>query len=218
MNENTIVGIYGASGFGKEVLPLVRESLKERDCQTEICFIDDDCHLTKLSGINVCTYKEFFNIPNTTKQCVLAIADSGVREKLTHKLANDNVDIIDVSASNIVVMDDVELGSGSILCPFITLTSNIRIGKSFHCNIYSYVAHDCVIGDFVTFAPGVMCNGNVIIEDHAYLGTGALLKQGSADKPLVIGAGAVVGMGAVVTKDVPPRTTVVGNPARPLVR
>ncbi len=110
------------------------------------------------------------------------------------------------------------IDSGAILAPFVTITSNVRIGKNFHANIYSYVAHDCVIGDFVTFAPAVRCNGNVVIEDHAYIGTGAILKQGRPDKPLVIGRGAVVGMGAVVTKDVPPGVTVVGNPARPLIK
>ena len=71
-----------------------------------------------------------------------------------------------------------------------------------------------MIGDYVTFAPAVRCNGNIIVKDHAYIGTGAVIKQGTPDKPLVIGEGAVVGMGAVVTKDVPPGVTVVGNPAR----
>ena len=105
-----------------------------------------------------------------------------------------------------------------MLSPFVTLTSNIRIGRCFHANLYSYVEHDCVIGDFVTFAPGVMCNGNVHIEDHAYIGTGAVIRQGQPGKPLVIGKRAVVGMGAVVTRDVAPGTTVVGNPARLLVK
>jgi acetyltransferase-like isoleucine patch superfamily enzyme len=96
----------------------------------------------------------------------------------------------------------------------VTLTSNIRIGKHFHANLYSYVEHDCVIGDYVTLAPGVKCNGNVVVEDHAYIGTGAIIKQGQPRQPLVIGRGAVVGMGAVVTKSVPPWATVVGSPAR----
>ena len=96
------------------------------------------------------------------------------------------------------------------------MTSNIRIGRYFHANIYSYVAHDCIIGDYVTFAPGVHCNGNIVIEDHAYIGTGAIIKQGNPGRPLVIGHHAVVGMGAVVTRDVPPQTTVIGNPARPM--
>ena len=108
----------------------------------------------------------------------------------------------------------MEIGEGSLLCPFSCLTSNIKIGKFFHANIYSYVAHDCIIGDYVTFAPGVKCNGNIHIEDHAYIGTGAVIKQGTPDKPLVIGKGAIVGMGAVVTKSVPAGVTVVGNPAR----
>jgi acetyltransferase-like isoleucine patch superfamily enzyme len=116
------------------------------------------------------------------------------------------------------MLDQVDVGEGGILCHFVQLTSNIRIGKQFHANISSYIAHDCVIGDYVTLAPGVRCNGNVHIEDHAYIGTGAILKQGTPDKPLVIGAGAVVGMGAVVTKSVPPGVTVIGNPAKPLVK
>ena len=117
-------------------------------------------------------------------------------------------------APNVIVGDEVKLGSGAILQPFVSLTANIIIGRSFHANIYSYVAHDCIIGDFVTFAPGVMCNGNVHIGDRAYIGTGAVIKQGTPEKPMLIGADAIVGMGAVVTKDVPEGVTVIGNPAR----
>jgi sugar O-acyltransferase (sialic acid O-acetyltransferase NeuD family) len=141
-----------------------------------------------------------------------------VRRALAGRCEADGIEFIEVRAANVIQLDSVEIGVGAILCPFVTLTSNVRIGRHFHCNLYSYVAHDCVIGDFVTFAPGVKCNGNVVIEDDVYVGTGAVIKQGRPDAPLVIGKGAVVGMGAVVTRSVPPGATVVGNPARPMVR
>ena len=105
------------------------------------------------------------------------------------------------------------IGPGALFSPFTVVTSNVRIGSHFHCNLYSYVEHDCLIGDFVTFAPAVRCNGNVSIGDGAYIGSGAIIRQG-----LTIGAGAVVGMGAVVTRDVPAGETWVGNPAKSLRR
>ena len=114
-------------------------------------------------------------------------------------------------------MDGVNIGQGFVISPFVTITSNVKIGKGFHANLYSYVAHDCVVGDYVTFAPSVKCNGNVFIEDYAYIGTGAIIKQGKPGAPLVIGKGAIIGMGAVVTKDVPAGAIVVGNPAKPLI-
>ncbi|MBE9400353.1 acetyltransferase [Acinetobacter albensis] len=207
------IGIYGASGFGKEVMPLVREQYPHLS-KEQFVFIDDGQAGTFLNLYPVLSYSNFLANPSSEKAVTIAIANSKVREKLVARLEQDNVKNIDVKASNVVILDEVQMGEGSLLCPFTCLTSNIKIGKFFHANIYSYVAHDCVIGDYVTFAPGVKCNGNIHIQDHVYIGTGAVIKQGTPEKPLVIGKGAIVGMGAVVTKSVAAGTTVVGNPAR----
>lgn len=214
---NMLIGIYGASGFGKEVMPVVRQQYHYLS-QENFVFIDDGYEGADLNSYPVLTYDEFLQKKADSKGVVIAIANSAVREKLVIKLNSDNIQHLDISANNVVQLDNVELGEGSLLCPFVCLTSNIKIGKFFHANIYSYVAHDCIIGDFVTFAPSVKCNGNIHIEDHVYIGTGAVIKQGTPDKPLVIGKGAVIGMGAVITKSVPAGVTVVGNPARPLTK
>lgn len=207
-----LIGIYGASGFGKELLPLAREQYPE----AKFCFVDDGAEYKDLNGYTVHNYEEYLRLEFQDKAVVLAIADSRIREILVAKCSKDNIAVLSAKASNSIVLDAVEIGEGSVLCHFTQLTSNIKIGKQFHANIYSYIAHDCVIGDYVTFAPRVSCNGNIHIHDHAYIGTGAVIKQGTPDKPLIIGEGAIVGMGAVVTKDVPAGAVVVGNPARPL--
>lgn len=210
--------IFGASGYGREVLPFVRQQL-QADLQkglADLVFVDDQPSALVVNGQRVLTYAEWLAEPASSRYINVAIANSQVRQKLVQRCAADGVQFFEARAANVVQLDYVELGDGAVLCPFVTLTSNVRIGQHFHANIYSYVAHDCVIGDFVTFAPSVKCNGNVHVEDHAYIGTGAVIKQGLPNAPLVIGRGAVVGMGAVVTKSVPPGVTVVGNPARQL--
>jgi len=208
--------ILGASGFGRVVMPLARQQLQRilSAGAADLVFIDDHPPAAECNGHRVLTYAEWLDQPASSRHMCIAIANSVVRQKLAERCMADGVQFFEVRAANVVQLDDVRLGEGAILCPFVTLTSNIRIGKHFHANLYSYVEHDCVIGDYVTFAPGVKCNGNVLVEDHAYIGTGAIIKQGQPGQPLVIGRGAVVGMGAVVTKSVPPGATVVGNPAK----
>lgn len=212
------VAIFGASGFGREVMPLARQQWAAGGETHQLVFVDDHPAAAHCNGHPVLTYDQWLAQPGSSWHINIAIANSTVRQKLSERCRADGVRFFEVRAANVVQLDDVQMQEGAILCGFVHLTSNLRIGQHFHANIYSYVAHDCVIGDFVTFAPGVMCNGNVHVEDHAYIGTGAVIKQGQPGKPLVIGRGAVVGMGAVVTKSVPPGVTVVGNPARPIDR
>lgn len=209
-----IYAIYGASGFGKEVLPLVKEQFAN---QSKIIFIDDGDVPPEVLGCKVLKFEQFINLEGQ-KAVTIAIANSKIRDKLTLKCLDNRIEIFDVKASNSILLEDVMLGSGSVICSFVTLTSNIIVGKSFHANIYSYVAHDCVIGDYVTFAPAVKCNGNVHIEDHVYIGTGAIIHQGKQNKPLRIGKGAVIAAGAVVTKSIPEGMTVFGNPAIELTK
>jgi sugar O-acyltransferase (sialic acid O-acetyltransferase NeuD family) len=212
------VAIFGASGCGRGVMPLARQQWAESGHLHQLVFVDDNPPAPECNGHRVLTYAEWMAQPADSRYISIAIANTAVRQKLVARCAAAGIHFFEVRAANVVQMDDVHLAEGAILCPFVTLTSNIRVGKHFHANLYSYVEHDCIIGDYVTFAPGVKCNGNVIVEDHVYIGAGAVIRQGKPDQPLVIGRRAVVGMGAVVTKSVPAGVTVVGNPAKLLVK
>jgi sugar O-acyltransferase (sialic acid O-acetyltransferase NeuD family) len=203
--------IFGPGGFGRELIKPAQEMLTRRqslDAAWELVFVSDQPGEDVLGIAHVS--------PETLgeeDEIVIAVGNSDLRRTISSRLtAKPGM----LKATTAIIGPDVECGEGAVFCDFSMVTASAKIGAHFQCNIYSYVAHDCVIGDFVTFAPRVCCNGNVQIQDGAYIGTGAVLKQGTPDEPLVIGEEAVVGMGAVVTKSVPAGATVVGNPAKPL--
>jgi len=207
-----IVDIYvvGTSGFASEV--------------TEYIWASDNFRIKGYFGKSETEYKKHgFEAPYLGDEnnfsfeqganVIVAIANSSIRNKVTIALAKKGCVFPSFLSPFAFVGKQASIGIGSVLCPFVTITSNAKIGNNFQANIYSYVAHDCVIGDNVTFAPGVKCNGNVIIGDNVYIGTNAVIFQGKLEKPLVIGNGAVIAAGSVVTKSVPAETTVFGNPA-----
>lgn len=204
-----LIGVYGAAGCGRGIMPLLRVQYP----QSKLVFVDDGQAPGYVNGHDIVTWTDFLERQSGEKAISIAIAASKTRQNLAEKCSTAKVPLVEARASSVVQMDDVVIGDGACLCPFVTLTSNIRIGRCFQANLYSYVEHDCVIGDFVTFAPGAKVNGDVTIGDHAYIGSGAIIRQG-----VTIGAGAIVGMGAVVTRDVPPGVTVIGNPAKPLIK
>ena len=216
--NSALYAIYGASGCGRSIMPVARQQLESQGIDPgHLVFIDDASTEASINGHQVVAYEDFLNKAASKRFVAIAIADGKVRAQLAAKCSADQISPWTVRDNNVVVMDDVTIGEGALLSPFVALTSNIRIGRYFHANLYSYVEHDCRIGDFVTFAPGVKCNGNIVIEDYAYIGAGAVLRQGKIGAPLRIGRGAVIGMGAVVTRDVAAGATVVGNPAAPIV-
>jgi len=209
--------IYSCEGFSREILPsLTRQATATDDSDNKIVFVDDDPTKigTIIRGLSVISFDELQSKEHRNRLVCVGIADPWVRKKVVDKCVVAGFSFFSINDETHVRFGNVDVGEGSIFCSFTMATGDACIGKHFHCNIYSYVAHDCRIGDFVTFAPRVCCNGRVEIDDLAYIGTGALLKQGDNDKPLRIGRGAVVGMGAVVLRDVPDGGVVVGNPAK----
>jgi sugar O-acyltransferase (sialic acid O-acetyltransferase NeuD family) len=200
-------------------MPSARSQLARHGTTSDrLVFIDDDPAQTTINGHKVVTRAQFLALPASIRRAAITIASSTIRERLSVAMSDERIQPWSVIAESVIIMDDVEIGEGAVLSPFVTLASNTRIGKHFHANLYSYIEHDCIVGDFVTLAPGARVNGNIVVEDHAYIGSGAVIKQGRPGSPIIIGRGAVVGMGAVVTRSVPAGVTVVGNPARPHTR
>ncbi len=217
------IGLYGAGGFAKEVMPLVSEYTQKRKFNNaeivfDVFFVEKNPSETELNGHRVISEEDFFNGEHDERLFNIAIGNSKLREKIANECIARGAKPLSLQSLHSVTYDCNDIGHGEILCAHTTVTSNVKIGKFFHANLYSYIAHDCIIGDFVTFGPNVHCNGNVTIHDHAYIGTGAIIRDGTPSNPIVIGEGAIVGMGAVVTKSVAPFTTVIGSPARPLVK
>ncbi len=212
-----LFGLYGAGGFGRGVMPIVRQQLVRQGWR--VVFVETRPSLASVNGVELWSEDRFFAEPCGERGFAVAIADSRAREIIALRCEARGATAMSLRAANATVYDFNDVGAGAILCAHSTVTSNVRIGKHFHANLYSYVEHDCVIGDWVTFAPRVGCNGNVHIGDHAYIGAGATILPGvPGGRPLTIGEGAIVGMGAVVIRDVAPHTTVVGNPARVIRR
>jgi len=122
------------------------------------------------------------------------------------------------------IRERVEIGESSIVGRNVTVEPKTTIGRRVTIQTASYITSDMIIEDEVFIGPccstsndKYMGRGNYkhqgpIIRRRARIGNNATLLPG-----IVIGEEAVVGAGAVVTKDVAARETVVGNPARPLI-
>lgn len=217
--NTSIFGIFGAGGFGREIMPVAQSFIHKKYSgqgakEFEIVFVESQPAKQYINGVRVISEIAFINASAREKMFNIAIGSSAARREVVNRLTDAGCKPFSIFANSALIYDDVDIGVGATICDHVMITSNTVIGSYFHANLYSYIAHDCVVGDYVTLAPRVSCNGNVVIEDNVYIGTGAVLKQGSQSDPLVIGQGAIIGMGAVVTKSIAPNTTVIGNPAK----
>lgn len=212
---HALTGLVGAGGFGREVMPLLRVAGQAGLGAAErLVFVSDDRPPGPVNGVECLTPAEFFAVPAGRRSFNVAVGSPVHRRRMAEDfLARGGVPR-SIFAPTVRVLDAVTIGDGAILCDFTVVTANAVLGRFVHLNLHAYVAHDCVVGDYVTMGPGAKVNGNVHIEDGVIIGAGASIINGSPGRPLRIGAGATVGMGAVVISDVPPGVTVVGSPAR----
>ena len=140
------------------------------------------------------------------------------------------------------IIEDVDIGENTVIRDFVNIFG-CKIGKNCKIATFVEIQKDVTIGDNCAIEPFVFIPTGVTIEDEVFIGPhvcfindkkprainpgwkviptvvkkGASIGAGSVILcGVTIGEGAMVGAGSVVTKDVPPNTQVVGNPAKPV--
>ena len=189
----TRIAVYGAGGLGKEFRGMIENM--------QLLFsgyIDDNIAPQPKADLS------------QIDDVVIAVANTAHRKEIAGKISFPFKSLIH---PGVFLHPSVKLGKGSVICPGVQMTVDISIGEFAIINLNATIGHDVKMGNFVSIMPGVNVSGNVSLGDEAFIGSGATILQG-----LSIGKGATVGAGAVVTKDVPPGITVVGVPARPMIR
>lgn len=134
-----------------------------------------------------------------------------------------------------------EVGEGTRVWQNVWIADGARVGRDCNICAHCFIEADVVVGDRVTLKCGVYLWDGMRVEDDVFIGPnatfcndkrprsgqhperydGPMLRRGCSIGAgavilpgVEIGQGAMVGAGAVVTRNVPPHATVVGNPAR----
>jgi acetyltransferase-like isoleucine patch superfamily enzyme len=121
----------------------------------------------------------------------------------------------------LVNLYDCEIGDNCLIGPFVEIQKEVKIGKNTRIQSHSFICSKVTIGENVFIGHGVVFINDrypprydskfweeTIVEDDVVIGSNATIL------PCKIGKGALIGAGSVVTKDVPPKKIVAGNPAR----
>jgi sugar O-acyltransferase (sialic acid O-acetyltransferase NeuD family) len=205
--------VFGASGHAKEIEWLIRVGFEagRNNFQVDYFVVEDQSSLIEHVGKPVLTESAVAKLTSPFSAFV-AIGQPNIRQKIVSKFSKSTVNwpsLIHPSVIYDIQDEKVQLGEGTIIFPNCTLTTNIRIGNHVHINVGSSISHDAVIGDFCTISPDVHLAGNVHLGERVFIGIGAVLLENVS-----VCAGAIIGAGAVVLKDIVQPGTYVGIPAK----
>jgi UDP-3-O-[3-hydroxymyristoyl] glucosamine N-acyltransferase len=109
----------------------------------------------------------------------------------------------------VVIEDDVEIGSNTCIDRGTLEDTLVKRGAKIDNLVH--IAHNVIIGKHAAVIAHAMIGGSTSLGDYSWVAPNAALRDG-----LSIGINSVIGLGAVVTKNIPDKETWTGNPAREL--
>lgn len=202
--------IVGAGGHAA----VVAESAQLQGAWDDICFVDDKYpDLTEVIGLPVIDdLAAVERLQGEQAQFIVAIGSNDTRLRLHKSIAGVGrmASVVHPSAT---VSRSAIVQPGTAIMAQAVINARAKIGAACVVNTSATIDHDCVIGSGVHVSPGANLAGGVSVGEAAWIGIGA-----SVTNNVSIGAAAIVGAAAAVVGDVAPNQTVVGIPAREMVR
>ena len=205
-NPNIRIGIIGAGGLGKEVLCTLGEILGWSSLPNRVKFLVEESFFENnvVHDINVLPLKEANLLFD---YYVLAIGDMAARIRILNTLPS-TLQYATIIHPSVQLTPFTKIGDGSIVLGQVLLSCDVEIGKFALINPGTTISHDSTTGEHFMASPGVNISGNCKIGHRVFMGTNACTRNA-----ISIGDDVIIGMGAVVTKDLPEKGTYIGNPA-----
>jgi len=203
--------IIGASGFGIEILELIKEINKKNRKWNILGFIDDDENLrnSRISSYPVLGSFRWIKKRKKNTDIVFAIGNRKIVSNMIKKIQNNNLfnypNIIHPS----VMCKHINMGFGIIIFKGAILSTNAILKNHIFIGFNSIIGHDVYISNYSFIASGVVLNGGVKISEGAYFGANS-----TCYPMLKIGKYSKVALGSAVMSDVKENKTVIGVPAK----
>lgn len=144
---------------------------------------------------------------------LISVTSPALRERTALRLAAEGATLADIVSPGMNRIDpSVRHGPGAICAPFTRVGPNVHLGTGTIV-LATMLAHDVTLGDYSAVSVHASVLGHVRIGRGVTIAPHAVIGNGSARRPLHIGDGAVIGIGATVIRDVPPGARMIGNPA-----
>ena len=208
--------LWGGTGQAKVVRPI----LEEAGCRVVAVFDDTPGLASPFPDVPIYRGSQEFSSwltsgPRRGIGFVVSIGNphGRTRLRLHDFLVDAGLEPCTVVHSSAVIASNATIGEGCQIMAGAVVMPEAVIGRQCIVNTRASVDHEDVLEDGVEVAPGATLCGLVHAEVNAWICAGATVLP-----RIRIGADAVVGAGAVVTRNVQARTTVVGAPARELTR
>lgn len=198
-----ILAIYCAGGMGRKVLDLARSVNRWED----ILFVDDVTEETICHGAAIYRFSDMEQLRGRV-EFVIANGEPSVRAVLYDKVKAAGYPLATLAGTRCDVSPSACLGEGVVLFN-CCLYPDVRIGDNVMIVSWVPVGHDTIIGSHSFINSMTFIGGYAHIGERVYVAPGALLRD-----RISVGDDAIVGMGAVVVRNVAAGAVVVGNPAK----
>jgi acetyltransferase EpsM len=214
MNKKKLI-IFGAGGNADVICSTIQD-LNQNNQQIEILgFLDDIKKNSKvLGGINkknVEKYKKYKDV-----YFIWSLRSTNLGKKILDKYYNLELSIkklLTVKHPTAIISQFSKIGNGVTIHPFVNIGPGVNIKNNIHIFSHSLIGHNTSLSNFSYVANNASIGAFVRIKEGGYIGMNASIKE-----KVTIEKWGTVGMGSVVIKNVTENSTVVGNPAKMLIK